>query len=223
MKKIVSAILLPLFTVQFAGAQTDKTQLSLAISKAYTTNLEQIKQHVWKRKTEVYVDGSLALTLISDFSFDANGALQVKVVDSKSSMETKGGPIKQSMAKNKAEEMKDYWGNALELVAKYMFMSKGDMVDFFDKATVTENSNEVLASAKNVYVKNDQLDLTVDKTSLMYKSQSIKTFIGADAVNCGVTYKKLSNGLNAADVMTLELPAQKMKVVATNYDYAKKL
>ncbi len=219
----MAVILWPLLTFQIAGAQTDKTQLSLDISKTYAANFEQIKQHVWKRKTEVYVDGKLALTVISDFSFDANGKLQVKVVDTKSNMETKGGPIKQSMAKNKAEDMKDYWGNALELVAKYMFMSKGDMVDFFDKATVTENSADVLASAKNVYVKNDQLDLTVDKTSLLYKKQVIKTFMNTDAVNCDVTYKKLSNGLNVADVMNLDLPAQKMKVVATNYDYAKKL
>jgi hypothetical protein len=223
MKKIMAFILLPLFTVQLAGAQTDKTQLSLDISKAYATNLEQIKQHVWKRKTEVYVDGKLALTVISDFSFDTNGKLQVKVVDSKSNMEVKGGPIRQNAAKNKAEDMKDYWGNALELAANYMFMSKGDMVDFFDKATVTESSGDVLASAKNVYVKNDQLDLTVDNTSLFYKKQVIRTFMNTDAVNCDVTYKKLSIGLNAADVMNLELPAQKMKVVATNYDYAKKL
>src|SRR5262245_48511654 len=222
-KSILSGTIIILFLASSMRAQEiDQTQLSLEISKAYAANYEQLKQHVWQRKTEVYSEGKLALTVISDVSFDATGKLQQKVIDSKSA-EVQGGPMKKNAAKNRAEEMKDYWMNAVGLLTNYIFMSKGDLVDFFDKARLAETEDEISAVADNVRVAKDHAELRVDKNSLFYKRQTIRTFMDADQVNCDVTYTKLSNDLNVVDVITVDMPAQKLKVVATNYDYAKKL
>ena len=43
-----------------AIAQIDKDQLALAISKADEANTEKLKEYIWKRKSDVFVEGSLS-------------------------------------------------------------------------------------------------------------------------------------------------------------------
>ncbi|MBK6482022.1 MAG: hypothetical protein IPG01_02555 [Chitinophagaceae bacterium] len=86
---IIIAVAL-LFTVNNnCFAQSDPTQLSLSISKAYTQNLEELKKYVWKRKTDLYIDTQRVATVTTDVSFDANGKPVVKVVDVQSYMDKK--------------------------------------------------------------------------------------------------------------------------------------
>ena len=203
-------------------AQTDPTQMSLSISKAYTQNLEELKKYVWKRKTDLYIDTQRVATVTTDVSFDANGKGVVKVVDVQSYMDKKPG-IRGNIQENKAEEMADYYGKALQQSAQYLFMSKGDLVDFFDKAKIDETGVDLVVAAKDVYVKGDELILTVEKKTMLLKKQQYKTLMGADPVNGDMTYKKYDNGLNTVSNMNISMPAKKLSGKATNYDFAKKL
>ena len=149
-------------TVCLTGmAQIDKEQLALTISKADEANIEKLKEYIWKRKSEVLVDGQLATTTISEFSFDAQGKLQAKVVDQESNSKTKPG-LRGAAQKNAAEDKKAYIEKALELSLAYAFMSKGQLLDFFTKATVTEKDGVIDATGENVYVKGDKLTILVD-------------------------------------------------------------
>ena len=130
-------------------AQTDPTQLALSVSKAYTQNLDELKKYVWKRSTDLYIDTQKAATVITDWSFDANGKVHGKVVDTKSYIKKKPG-IRGNMQENKAEDLVDYYGKALEQSSHYLFMSKGDLVDFFDKAKIDESGADIVAAAKEV-------------------------------------------------------------------------
>ena len=65
----------------FCSAQIDKDQLALAINKADEANTEKLKAFIWKRKSDVSVDGTLKLTTLTEFSFDEAGKLQAKIVD----------------------------------------------------------------------------------------------------------------------------------------------
>ena len=94
MKKIyissqtVKAVKLPMILlvvcIPFLGiAQIDKEKLALDISKADEANTEKLKEYIWKRKSDVFVAGALKLTTITEFSFDAAGKLQAKLIETR--------------------------------------------------------------------------------------------------------------------------------------------
>ena len=60
MKQIM--MLFTLLLIVTAGfAQADKEQLALAISKADDANTEKLMQFIWKRKSDVAIDGEQSL------------------------------------------------------------------------------------------------------------------------------------------------------------------
>jgi hypothetical protein len=203
-------------------AQTDPTQLALNISKAYSQNLDELKKYVWKRTTDLYMDTQKVATVITGLSFTADGKLAPQVIDTKSYIKQKPG-IRGNMQDKKVDELTDYYTKALAQSFTYLYMSKGDLVDFFDKAKVDESGADIVATAKDVKVKGDELTLTVDKKTFLLKKQQYKTLMGADPVTGDMTYKQYENGLNTVSNMNINMPAKKLKGKATNYDFAKKL
>src|SRR4051812_13813743 len=138
MKKIIFLILLQ---VAAAGvfAQIDKEQLALTISKADDANTEKLKAYIWKRKSDVSIGGEKKLTTITEFSFDAQGKIQAKLVDAESNVKQKPG-IRGRAQQNAAEDKMEYVVKALELATAYTFMTKGQLLDFFSKAIVSEKN-----------------------------------------------------------------------------------
>src|SRR5688572_19901104 len=106
MKKLII-----LFFMQFAAvlgfAQIDKDKLALDISKADDANTEKLKEFIWKRKSDVSVDGQLKATVITEFSFDAQGKLQTKVIDAETTVKKKPG-LRGKAQENAADDKMDY-------------------------------------------------------------------------------------------------------------------
>ena len=204
------------------SAQIDKDQLALAINKADEANTEQLKAFIWKRKSDVFIEGALKLTTITEFSFDATGKLQAKVVDSESTVKQKFG-IRGKIQENAAEDKADYVGKALELSLTYTYMTKGQLLDFFGKATVTEKDGIIEATATDVYVKGDKLTILVEAATNLYLKKQFSSLLGKDPVNGEIRYEKFSSGVNHGSVTTLNMPAQKIKIDAKNQDYSQRV
>jgi len=143
MKKLL--FLVCLIPSIYCSVQIDKDQLALAINKAEEANTEKLKAFIWKRKSDVSVEGTLKLTTITEFSFDEAGKLQAKMVDAQSSVKQKPG-IRGKMQESAAEDKMDYVGKALDLSLAYTYMTKGELIDFFGKATVTEANGIITAT-----------------------------------------------------------------------------
>jgi hypothetical protein len=217
--------LLILFGVGIATlclAQIDKDQLALAVSKADNANTEQLKQYIWKRKSDVFVENQLKLTTISEFSFDAEGKLQTKVMDAKTTVKQKPG-LRGMAQQNAAEDKMEYVGKALELAVAYTFMSKGQLIDFFSKATVTEANGVITAVGENVHVKGDKLTMHIDSQTKLYIDKKFSSLLGSDPVDGEIKYEKFSNGVNHGSQTTLNMPVQKMRISAVNQDYSKRV
>jgi len=217
MKKILFFICL--FQAFLCSAQIDKDQLALAVNKADEANTGQLKSMIWKRKSDVFIEGTLKLTTITEFSYDANGKLQAKVVDSQSTVKDKKG-IRGKIQENSAEDKMDYVSNALDLALKYTYMSKGELIDFFGKATITEKNGIIEATAENVYVKGDKLTVLIEAATNLYIFKKFSSLLDKDPVDGQVKYEKFSSGVNHGSTTTLNLPAQKMKIEAVNQDYS---
>jgi hypothetical protein len=211
-------LLLPIIGI----AQIDKEQLALSISKADDANTEKLKAYIWKRKSDVSVNGALKLTTLTEFSFDEQGKLQAKLVDAESSVKQKPG-LRGRAQQNAAEDKMDYVGKALELSLAYTYMTKGQLLDFFGKATVSEKDGMIVASGENIYVQGDKLTVMVDKKTNLYTKKIFSSLLGKDPIDGEINYEKFSSGVNHGSTTILNMPAQKMKIDANNQDYSQRV
>ena len=214
--------LICIFPAMLCSAQVDKDQLALAINKADEANTEQLKAFIWKRKSDAYVDGVVKLTTITEFSFDATGKLQAKLVDAETTVKQKGG-IRGKIQENAADDKMDYVGKALELSLAYTYMTKGQLLDFFGKATVSEKGGIIEATAGDVNVKGDKLTIQVDAATKLYLNKKFSSMLGKDPVDGEIKYEKFSSGVNHGSSTVLNMPAQKMKIDAKNQDYSQRV
>jgi hypothetical protein len=217
MKKVVSMLWL-LVVASPLLAQIDKDQLALNISKAELANQQKLKEYVWKRRSDVFVESKLVLTTITEFSYNPDGKLETKIVDAETSIQKKPGLRGKAQA-NAVEDKVEYIEKSLALALQYAFMSKGEMVDFISKATITEQNGQLEAVADNVYVDGDRLLVRIDPKTNLFTYKEFTSLLGKDKVEGKLNYEKFSNGINHLSVTALNLPAQKMNIDAKNQDY----
>lgn len=220
MKKLTGIVLLSVVALTLHAQ--DKDKLAMDVSKAEEGNLQKLKAYIWNRKSDVSVDGQVKLTTVTQFSFDAQGKAQAKLIDAESSVQQKRG-LRGRAQKNAIEDKAEYVQKALELSIAYTFMSKGQLVDFFSKATVSESNGVIEAVGENVYVQGDKLTLRIDAASKLFLSKKFSSLLGKDAVDGDIQYEKFSSGVNHVSTTVLNMPAQKMAINAVNQDYSQKV
>lgn len=221
MKHLFPTLSFALITLA-VSAQVDKDKLSLDVSKAEEANLQKLKSYVWNRKSDVSVDGQVKLTTVTQFSFDAQGKVQAKLIDAESSVQQKRG-LRGRAQKSAMEDKAEYVQKALGLAVAYTFMTKGQLVDFFTKATVTESNGVIEATGENVYVQGDKLTMRMDAGTKLFLSKKFSSLLGKDAVDGEINYEKFSSGVNHVSTTVLNMPAQKMKINAVNQDYSQRV
>ncbi len=194
----------------------------MAISKADDANTEQLKAFIWKRKSDVSIDGQVKLSTLTEFSFNDAGELDAKMVDAESSVKKKPG-LRGRVQQGAAEDKVEYVQKALALSLAYTYMTKGQLLDFFSKATVAEKDGVIEATAGNVYVEGDQLTILVDAKTNLYKKKIFSSSLGKDPVNGEINYEKFSSGVNHGSTTLLNMPAQNMKIEAKNQDYSQRV
>ena len=199
-------------------AQIDKDKLSLNISKAEEANQIKLKEYVWKRRSDVFIESQLKLTTITEFSYTADGKLETNIVDAETTVKKKPG-VRGAAQKNAAEDKLEYIEKALGLALDYTFMSKGEMLDFISKATITEKNGQLEAVADNVHVNGDRLLVRIDPKTYLFTYKEFTSLLGKDKIEGKLNYEQFSNGTNHLSTTTLNLPAQKMNIDAKNQDY----
>ncbi|MHC1778009.1 MAG: hypothetical protein AB9834_21590 [Lentimicrobium sp.] len=217
MKKLIPILMLA-FSASVAYGQIDKDQLALAVSKAEDQNLAKLKAYIWKRNSRAFVDNQLKLTTITEFSFDQTGKLVPKIVDAETTVKQKPG-LRGAVQKSAAEDKMDYIEKALELSLAYAFMTKGELMDFFDKATITEKDGLIEVVASNVKVPGDKLFVKIDPTTHLFVYKEFSSLLGKDPVDGKLNYDKFTNGTMHGTTTVLNMQAQKMKIEGTNQDY----
>lgn len=211
-----------LLSAIYAGAQIDKEQLALETSKAEAENTKKLEALIWKRKTDVMVDGVLKLTTLSEFSFDEQGKLQVKLVDAETTVKDKRG-IRGKIQENAVEDNLDYVHKALELALTYTYMSKGQLLDFFEKATINEKGDIIEVTAGSVILPGDNLTVLLDKNTKLFINKKFSSFLDKDPISGEIRYEKFSSGINHATGSILNLPSKKALLNAINQDYSQRV
>ena len=221
MKAFIQFLAILLVSVT-AYAQSFNEKLALTVSNADEANTEKLKAYIWKRKSVVSIGGEVKLTTITEFSFDASGKLQAKMIDAESTVKQKRG-LRGMAQKSAVEDKTEYVQKALELSLSYTFMSKGQLLDFMSKAVITTKDGIVEATGKDVNVKGDQLTVRIDQLTNLYLGKKFSSLLGKDAINGEINYEKFTSGINHGTTTVLNLPAQKMIINAVNQDYSQRV
>lgn len=214
---------LTLFFAALLGSQTlfgqiDHEKLSLAISKAEEANQQKLKEYVWKRRSDVFVENQLKLTTITEFGYTPEGKLEAKIVDAETSVKKKPG-LRGAAQANAAETKLDYIEKALSLALDYTFMTNGQLLDFLSKPTITEKNGLLEAVANDVHIPGDRLLVHIDPKTNLFVYKEFTSLMNKDKVEGKLNYEKFTNGTNHMSTTKLDLPAQKMTIDARNQDY----
>ena len=220
MKKCFLALVMLICSLGFA--QIDKEQLALKVSKADEANTQKLKEYIWKRHSTVTVSGEVKSTIINEFSYDEAGKLQMKNVGGETSVKKKPG-IRGKVQEGQIEDKTEYFQKALELSLSYTMMSKGQLLDFFEKATITERAGVIEVNGENVFVKGDKLTIYIDTKTNLFINKKFSSLLGKDAIDGEIKYAKFASGINHGSETMINLPAQKAVVTAKNQDYSQRV
>jgi hypothetical protein len=220
MKTVMILLFLGLGITVFA--QVDPDKLSLDISKAEEANMKQLQQFMWRRETVVTVDGKVKVNALSEMSFDTNGKLEVRNLESKSTDKDKRG-LRGKMQDNAREENMEYVEKALQLTLAYTYMSKGGLIDFFSKAQITESNGIIQAVAKDVQVKGDLVTFNIDSKTMMFVKKSFSSLLGKDPISGEIEYGTFSTGESHATKSVMNLTGKKAVISSVNKDYTKRV
>ena len=200
-------------------SQIDKDQLALEVSKVDAENTEKLKEYVWKLHADILGEGENKATLISEFKYDDNGELNINLVGGETNIQKKPG-IRGKLQKNAIEGKVDYVAKAMQYALSYTYMTKGQLLDFFDKAEVIEKNGVLIATRKDIYVAGDELTIHIDAETKLYLSKSFFTKMDADPISGEVQYDTFkSSGVNHITTTKLDLPTESVKIEGENKDY----
>jgi len=217
-----------LIIILFAGfcmtafGQIDTDQLSLDISKADANNMEQLKSFIWKQASVVTVDGTEKLSVLNEFSIDDDGKVNVTNIDADTDVKQKRG-IRGRVQANAAESNMEYVEQALNLAIQYSFMSKGQLLDFFDKAVITEADGIITATGSDIFVEGDKLTVKVEEATKLFTHKEFSTMMGDDPVSGEIIYGKFKSGVSHATSSVLNLPGKGAVITSKNKDYVMKV
>lgn len=224
MKNVILMTVALSTSLTLPAQEIDKTKLALEVSAANESNTTKLKAYIWKRRSEAYVNNELKLSTLAEVKFNAEGKLENKMVDASTTVKAKPG-LRGRAQQGKAEESLDYIEKALVLMLNYSYMSKGELVDFFDKATVTTAADGRLqATATNVLQAGDELTLLIDPTTHLFVRKTFKAKSGADPIEGTIDYDTFkSNGINHVTKSYLMMPAKAMQVNTENIEYTQRV
>lgn len=203
--------------------EIDKTQLALDVSAANEANNAKLKDFIWKLKLDGYVNKELKLTTLTEMKFGADGKLVATPIDAKTTVQAKPG-VRGRMQQNAAEESLDYIDKAAQVMLQYAYMSKGQLVDFFDKATVTSDGKTITATAQNVFQADDEMTMLIDPVTHLFIRKTFKAKSGADPIEGTIDYATFTNtGINHVAKSYLMMPVKSMQVNTENIDYTQRV
>lgn len=220
MKKLIVLIAVGAWIGSFA--QIDRDQLSLDISKADAANTEQLKAFIWKKASIVTVDGVQKANTLSEFKFDEAGELKMQNIDANTTVKQKRGLRGRAQA-SAAQDNMDYVEEALKVMIAYTYMTKGQLLDFYGKAELSEADGLLIATANDVFAKGDKLTIKVEKATNLFVYKQFSGFMGEDTISGEITYGKFKSGISHATTNMLSLPAKNAVINSVNQDYSQRV
>ena len=230
MKTLISNLLM--ITILFSSGSWsesvaqdfDPAIIALEANKAKAENVEIFKSYSWKRRTEFSKNNEAQITIIDQVRFNHQGEHEITNLSSQSHVEKKKGPGSKKHNKGIEAERK-LMENALVSSWSYIELSKGEMVDFFDKASITKGEGEmsetVVVHGKNVRTHHDELTCYLDGSSMLNRAIKFNSEVDGVAYDGEVNFNKMEDGPNYPARTVINIPDKNLKIVSETFDFIK--
>lgn len=203
-----------------AAAMSSDDDLAIAVGDAQKANQKALTQYSWKVQTTLSMDGEQKATALTQMNFDSDGKLQATHLGGESSVEKKRG-VRGRRQEKKIGEFEEYLEGVLDQSFKYIFLSKGTLVDIFDRAKITQGDDAIQVEAGDLFVKGDQLSMTVDPKTNLATKLSFKTTLDQDTIQGSVTLGMMDDGTGKPVKTEIEVPTRSIKIASETSDWVK--
>jgi len=209
----LAALALPVF------AQVANEGLANGIIAARQKNAVLMKQYSWNCRTEISENGTPKDTRIDTVTFGPDGQPQHTTLSDQHNP-LPGGFVRKRIAEQEREKMEKYLKDLRTFLHQYTLPTAGKVIDFISKTPITPGANGTLQlSGGSVVVPSDTVSITVDAPTRQTRRMTVMTTFQNDEVTVTATFKTLSNGLNYAAYIQLNVPDKNLTVLIQNYDY----
>lgn len=214
---VIVSLAVPNVSSQTGG---DAGALAMKVGEAQKANTARLQTYRWRVKSDLQSGGVSKANVVNEISFDAEGKVKAEPISGEATEEQKRGLRGRSQAKE-LNETAEYLGKVLSQSLAYMYMSKGTLVDMFESATIVTEGDATKVTGKDVYVKGDQVVMTLDSATLLTRHLTFTTKMGEDVINGDVSYAALKDGTIRVTNSAMEVPAKGAKIVSESFDFVK--
>ena len=117
--------------------------------------------------------------------------------------------------------------NVAATTGAYIFMSKGQEVDFFDKATITDGTGKdagrMIVTAKDVLAAGDVVTKYIDPETLFPGKIVFETTVDGSAIKAEVLLRAIESGPNVPRMATINVTADGRVITTEFLEYKKSL
>lgn len=153
---------------QAVTSSKDPGQWALIYSDILDKNREALSNYTWQYEVEVTEEGELLYIDTLEATRTSSGALETKRIEKDLQIKQRQGPLGRAGQEARLAKIQEKIDFVKGVLQSYVYMSRGQVVDFFDGALVTEAegyNNALRVDAENVIRDGDSILLYGDRAT----------------------------------------------------------
>lgn len=173
----------------------DPGQWALIYSDVLAKNRERLKDYSWQYRVEVSENGQMLYVDHLDARYGNDGRVVTQRVGQDLKIKARQGLLLKAGQEARLKETEAKIEFMKKAIGDYVYMTRGQVVDFFTKARKTEAvgyDNALRADAESVLVKGDSVTLIGDKSTAFPIYLAFSTPVDAKtSIRCEVYFRHL--------------------------------
>lgn len=151
---------------QTATSSKDPAQWALIYSQNLEKNRDRLTQYTWQFRVQVMEGSELLYVDLLEATRDKEGGLITKTLEHDMKIKERQGLLGRAGQEKRLADIQEKIDFLKGVLLNYVYMSRGEVVDFFDKAEVTEAvgyKNALKVDAEDVLMQGDYITLFGDR------------------------------------------------------------
>ena len=206
-------------TAPFAQeGKTNSDDMALRVADAQKANQAALARYSWKVKTNLTKEGGTQASSVTEMRFNSEGKVDATTITAESNVQQQPG-LRGRRQEAALDDFAAYLERVMKQASQYIFMSRGTLVDVFDRGKLTEGKESVDLAAGDLFAKGDKLAMSFDPASSLALKLDFTTTLDQDTITGVVTFARMENGPNKPAKFELSIPGQKLTITSETYDW----
>ncbi|NRB73461.1 MAG: hypothetical protein HRU46_03810 [Verrucomicrobiales bacterium] len=242
MRRLSTALIAFTFFLGLAGkaeaqraiSSDDPGQWALLYAKNLEKNKAALSNYTWQYSFEVMQDSEVLYVDLLEAQIDSGGNLQLNRLEHDLKIKQRHGPLSKAGQEGRLKNIQEKIDFLTATIRRYVYLEKGELVDFFDKAEKTEAvgySNAIRLDGEDIINTGDSITLFGDRATAhpIFMTFSVP-FDHMFEVDCAIQFRHLrGSGLFYAAEVTANFVELKrlggpkaLSIEVESFDFQKK-